>query len=232
MTARIKENQLKGLFIAILFIVLVLQVLITQAQSFQRNSGNNYRGLVASFGTRSVTVSSNIVEIDQTNLMETGGQVGVIFGNNIFKSKIGLLGYYSSTGNVAGSTDLYETNAAINFYPLSMISDRSFIVEPYLAGGISYDRFKFFGCYINEEPGITNYSVGKAPFLGKMKQVNATVGLGLELKLRDRFDFVHLFSEVKYGHNLSSKTDHNAFAGTSLNNQMQVVVGISFGANR
>jgi hypothetical protein len=65
-----------------------------------------------------------------------------------------------------------------------------------------------------------------------MKQVNATVGIGLELKLKDRFDFIHLFSEVKYGHNLSTKTNDSAFAGTSLNNQMQVVLGISFGANR
>ena len=230
MTARIKDNQLKAVLFIILFIVLTLQAAFTQAQSF-KPKGDTYRGLVASFGTRSVEVSSDIAQIDGTNLMATGGRVGLIFGNEFARLKTGLLGYYSSTGNTPGTTDLYQSNLGVNLYPLALITVAQLLIEPYFTGGVSYDRFKFFGYYINQEPGITNYSQGVAPFLGKIKQVNATVGMGLELKLRDRFDFIHLFCEAQYGRNLSSKASDERFAATSLNNQLQVVVGVTFGAH-
>jgi hypothetical protein len=232
MTTRFRHNQIKGVFFIILFTILVFAANVTQAQSFTRSSYKAYRGFVASFGTRSVNVSSNIAKINQTNLMATGGQAGVIFGNNTVRAKIGLLGYYSSAGNTAGTTDLYESNASVNFYPLSLITSNNYLIAPYFTGGVSFDRFKFFGFYINQEPGVTNYSQSEAPYLGKIKQVNATIGLGIEVKLKDKFDFIHLFSEVKYGHNLSNQALNNTIAGTSLNNQMQVVLGVSFGAIR
>lgn len=232
MITRYRHNQIKIVLFIILFTILALAAHVTQAQSFTGPSDKTYRGFVASFGTRSVNVSSNIARINQTNLMAAGGQAGVIFGNSTVRAKIGLLGYYSSTGNTAGTTDLYESNASVNFFPLSLITSNSYMIEPYLTGGVSFDRFKFFGFYINQEPGVTNHSQIEAPYIGKIKQVNATVGLGIEVKLRDKFDFIHLFSEVKYGHNLSSQALNNTLAGTSLNNQMQVILGVSFGAFR
>ena len=232
MTARIKENQLKGFIVLILFITLIFQVMIGQAQSFRSSQQNLYKGLVVSFGTRSVEVSSDISKINGTNLMETGGQVGVTFGNQILRTNIGILGYYSSAGNTAGTTDLYESNASMNFYPFALFTGNKCLVQPYLTAGVAYDRFKFFGYYINREPGITNYSQSEAPLLGKIKQVNGTVGMGLELKLRDEFSFINVFSEVKYGYNLSQTASDNAFANTTLMNQMQVVLGLSFGLVR
>lgn len=228
MTARIQENQLKALFLIILFIVLGIQALM--AQPFQRANAPVYRGFFASFGTRAVNVSSDIAKIDGTNLTEAGGQVGLTFGNRMVRSKIGLIGYYSSTGTTAGTTDLYASNVSANIYPLSMLSDREFLVEPYLTGGVAYDRFKFFGYYLNQEPGITNYSRGEAPFLGRIKQVNATAGAGIEVKLMNDYSFIHLFSEVRFGRNLSAKSTDVAFDRTTLKDQMQLSVGISFGA--
>ncbi|HEX8038719.1 MAG TPA: hypothetical protein VF490_06190 [Chryseosolibacter sp.] len=228
MTVRIQENQLKALFFIILFIVLGIQALM--AQPSQRGHAPVYRGFFTSFGTRAVNVSSDIAKIDGTNLMETGGQVGLIFGTRIVRSKIGLLGYYSSTGSTAGTTDLYASNVSANIYPLSMLSGRRFLIEPYLTGGVAYDRFKFFGYYVNREPGVVNYSRGEAPFLGKIKQINAMAGAGIEVKLRDDYSFIHLFSEVRFGRNLSAKATDVAFERTSLKDQMHVAVGISFGA--
>lgn len=232
MTARIKEKQLKGFIVLILFIILTFQVMIGRAQSFRNSQQNLYKGFVVSFGTRSVAVSSDISKINGTNLMETGGQVGVTFGNEMLRTRIGILGYYSSAGSTAGTTDLYESNASANFYPFALFNGNKCLVQPYLTAGISYDRFKFFGYYINREPGVTNYSQSEAPFLGKIKQVNGTVGMGLELKLRDQFDFINVFSEVKYGYNLSQNASDNAFNNTTLMNQMQVVLGVSFGLVR
>ena len=229
MTARIKENQLKGFIVLVLFITLILQVMVSQAQSFRAGQRNLYQGLIASFGTRSVEVSSDMSKLNGTNLMATGGQVGVTFGNQVLRTKIGILGYYSSAGTTPGTTDLYESNASVNFYPLALFNGSNCLVQPYFTTGISYDRFKFFGYYINREPGLTNYSQSEAPFLGKIKQVNGTVGMGLELKLRDQFDFINVFSEAKYGYNLSQNASDNAFNNTTLMNQVQVVLGVSFG---
>lgn len=232
MTARIHENSLKGIFFIILFIVLTLQSIIAGAQSYRTQNSDFYRGFVASFGTRSADISSSIAKIDQTTLMQAGGQIGLMFGNAVLRSKIGLLGYYSSVGTANGTTDLYESNAAVNFYPLSWLMKKSLTVEPYLAGGLHYDQYKFYGHYVNREPGETNYSQTEAPYLGKIKQVNATVALGVEVRLVDDVNFIHLFSEVRYGGTLSDKATNETFANTQLTNQMQVVLGVTFGAHR
>lgn len=232
MTTRIQENSVKGLFIIALYIFLLLQGLVAGAQSYRSMNETSYRGFVASFGTRAADISSSVEKIDQTRLLQAGGQIGLILGNSVVRSKIGLLGYYSSTGNTAGSTDLYESNALVNFYPLALITGKSLTVEPYITGGVDYDQYKFYGYYINREPGQTNYSQAEAPFLGKIKQFNATVGAGIEVRLKDDYDFIHLFSEIKYGKNLSSKSSNQIFGNTQINNQTQLIVGISFGARR
>ncbi|MEX1240829.1 MAG: hypothetical protein WEB30_13980 [Cyclobacteriaceae bacterium] len=230
MTTRVHENLLKGIFFLILFTILLLQSLITSAQPGQRDSQKTYKGFFASFGSQSQTVSSSIVKIDGTNLLQTGGQLGLVYGNNIVRAKLGLLGYYASSGNTAGTTDLYVSSLSVNFYPLSWISKKSLMIEPYLTGGVDYDQYKFYGFYLNQEPGTINYSQAEAPFLGKVKQVNATAGLGIEVKLKDRFDFVHLFSEFRYGRDLSTKTKNSAFSATTPGNQTHILIGISFGS--
>ena len=226
MTARIRDNQFKGVLIILLFIILSLKVLVAQGQT-----AGTYKGFVASFGTRSIKVSSNIEKINQTNLMETGGSVGLIYGNNIIRTKLGVFGYYGSAGSVSGTTALYTSHLSLNFYPLQIFAARQFTLEPYISGWMSYDRYKFFGYYLNQEPGQTNYSQAEAPYLGKIKQVNANIGLGLELRLKDDYDFIQFFTEVKYGHNLSEKASV-AFEQTSLKNQLHTVIGIAFGAIR
>lgn len=232
MTTRVHHNLLKGVFFMVLFTILLLQSLLTSAQPGNRDSKSTYKGFLVSFGTRSQTLSSNIATLDQTSLDQAGGQLGLIYGNNIIRAKAGLLGYYTSSGNTAGTTDLYVSNVAVNFYPLSLIFKQSLVIEPYLTGGLDYNQYKFYGFYLNQEPGTTNYSQAEAPYLGKVKQVNATAGLGIQVKLKDRFDFVHLFSEFRYGHNLSTKTKNSAFSETTLDNQTHIVIGISFGARR
>ena len=225
MTARIRDNQFKVVLIILLFIILSLKVLVAQGQA------GTYKGFITSFGTRSIKASSNIEKIDNTNLMATGGTVGLIYGNNIVRTKLGVFGYYGSAGTVAGTTSLYTSHLALNFYPLQILKARQFSLEPYISGWMSYDRYKFFGYYLNQDPGQTNYSQAEAPYLGKIKQVNANIGLGLELRLKDDYDFIHFFTEVKYGHNLSEKASE-AFEQSSLKNQLHTVIGIAFGAIR
>lgn len=231
MTTRIQDNVFKMIVLIVLFIVLIFKSLTVDAQMYRKNE-KLYKGFVANFGTRSGIISSDIQKIDKSNLLQAGGQVGFVFGNSVVRSKVGLLGYYSSTGNTPGTVDLYQSNIAVQFYPLALIMRRTLMVEPYITGGIDYDQFKFYGYYLNREPGQSNYSQAEAPYLGKSKEVNASLGAGIEVKLKDDYDFIHLFTEVKYGHNLSGKTVAPAFAGTQITHQMQFIIGVSFGAHR
>lgn len=232
MTNRIQENRLKLIFFFALFVVLLLRCAVADAQAYKMDSKKVFKGFVASFGTRTMELSSSIKKINATTLMQAGGKVGLVMGNDILKAKLGLIGYYSSTGNTAGTTDLYESGAAVNFYPLAAILKRKLTVEPYVRGGVDYDQYKFYGYYVNREPGQTNYSQSEAPYLGKIKQVNATAGVGIEVRLKNDLDFIHLFSEVRSGRNLFSKSTNVAFDDTEINNQTQVVLGVSFGAHR
>ena len=230
MTTRIHDNTLRGILLAILFFILMVHGFVAEAQSYRRNE--LYKGFVVNFGTQASQLSSNIADINQADLRQSGGQVGLIYGNHIAKAKLGLLGYYTSAGNTAGTTDLYKSNAAVNFYPLAWILKRSAVVEPYFTGGLDYDQFKFYGFYVNREPGEPNYSQAEAPYLGKIKQVNATFGAGIEIKFKDAYDFIHMFAEARYGHNLSSQSDEALFAATTIRDQTQVIIGITFGAYR
>jgi hypothetical protein len=109
---------------------------------------------------------------------------------------------------------------------------RTPMFEPYLTGGVDYDKHKFYGFYANREPGQTNYSQAEAPYVGKITQVNATFGAGIEARLKDDYNFIHLFAEARYGHNLSSKSGGTLFSATTIANQTQVTVGITFGGIR
>jgi hypothetical protein len=94
-------------------------------------------------------LSSDIARLDQTSSPQIGGQIGVVAGGEVIRAKVNLLGYYASSENAAGSTDLYTSGASLDFYPLSWIFKRNFRLEPYFTGGLNYNRFKFFGYYLN-----------------------------------------------------------------------------------
>lgn len=232
MTTRIHDNLVRGAIILILFIVLMFHALVTSAQSFRGHTSTPYKGFVTSFGTRTGTISSDIEKINASAVLQAGGQIGLVFGNAVVRSRVGLLGYYSSTQGAQGTMDLYTSNIAANFYPLACLSGRVSMLEPYITGTLDYDQYKFFGYYLYREPGSLNYSQTEAPYLGKVTQVNASAGIGLELRLKDEYDFIHLFSEVRYGHNLATKSRDAAFTGTTIGNQTSITIGVSFGMHR
>lgn len=227
MQDRIEFNQIKGVVILTLFIVLILKSICSHAQT-----GITHLGFHANFGTNIFGIKSNIPELNENFVSQGGGQLGLIAGNQSVKARIGLLGYYTSDGQVAGSVDLYKSGAAINFYPLAMLCKKQFRVQPYLSGGVSYDRYKFYGYYLDNDGGRVNHSVSEAPSLGAIKQVNTFLGAGIEIRLMERYDFVHFFSEARFGDNLSMSTNNTRFNQTTIASQMQFTAGLSFGVIR
>lgn len=227
MQDRIEFNQFKGIVIVTLFIILILKSGCSHAQSTI-----SHIGFQANFGTSVFDLSSDIPQLNAKKVTQSGGLLGVVAGNEAVRARIGLLGYYSSDNKIAGTIDLYKSNTSINFYPLALFGKRSLRVQPYFTGAIAYDRYKFYGFYLNSDPGKVNYSKSEAPYLGTVKQVNSSFGGGIELRLLENSDFVHFFMETRFAHNLDNKSNNERFDHTLVSNKMQVLAGLSFGMIR
>jgi hypothetical protein len=231
MTSKIKHYQMKAtLYILILLILILVQTLKVNAQTNPSSRKTFYRGFIANFGTRTFTLKSNIDKLDGATVGNSGGQLGLVAGGKVLRARLGLFGYYSSGQHVAGSVDMYETSLIVNFYPLELLSRSDSKLQPYLNAGLSYDRVKFFGHYLSKDPGTINYSTTRDPYLGKIKQITNSIGAGLAFKVIDNADFLHIFTEVRYLVDVSRSTNNEAFARTSIGNQLVGRVGISFGA--
>jgi hypothetical protein len=189
-----------------------------------------YRGFMGSFAMHSFKSSSNFRQLDAREINLAGGQVGVVLGTKLLRYELGLYGYYSSVNNVCGTIDLHTNSGSVKFYPLQLFGLRHPGLEPYVTGGFDYDRFKFYGNYAQKEAPVSYSAQG--PYIGTLRQINATVGAGFELNILNRFDFVHLFSEVKYVLNVANGSSSSILSKTAIADRMIVNVGISFGAFR
>lgn len=217
------DNLLKALLFAVICLVLLFQSFFADAQV--------RKGFNVAFGSHHSIIDSDIEEINTKQLLQLGGSVGFLYGNSKVTSHV-TGGYFSSLQNTPGTLDRYALAARVKVFPLSWLSQRSRVLNPYLTTGISYDNLRFYGYYINREPGVTNWSQAEAPYLGSINQVNAGVGAGLSVALYEEFDFVRLYSEVWYGNNLSARSSDPAFSHTTLKNQMQINLGLTFGVVR
>lgn len=223
MTSRMNDNLMKALLFIVVMVVMLFQSVLTNAQT--------YRGFTVAFGSSTYNVNTDVSALQQLQTTQLGGDVGFIFGSeNIRTSLFG--GYHSSTASTPGTIDRYSMGASMNLYPLSWIMTQPARLRPFISGGLSYQSFRFHGYYINREPGITNYSHAEAPYLGSIQHVYALVGGGLEFSLLEEYDFIHIYSNVHYGKSLSLTSSDNAFAGTSLQNKVQINVGVAFGLHR
>ena len=223
MTSRMNDNLMKALFFIVVMVVLLFQSVLTSAQT--------YKGFTAAFGAATYNVMSDVVALKDVQTSHVGGKVGFVYGSE--KIRTTLFGaYHSSTSGTPGTIDRYAVGANFNVYPLSWIRPDLSRLRPYISAGVSLQNFRFHGYYINREPGVTNYSQAEAPYLGSVQHVYALLGGGLEFSLLEDYDFINLFSDVYFGKSLSRGSSHNTFANTSMQNHLQINVGIAFGLHR
>lgn len=227
--SRIRGKGVNAVMILILFFFIGIYSCSVQAQSFRPIK---YMGFEVAFGGRAFKINSDIAAISDLRVMEEGGSLGVIFGNDYMRAKLRAAGFYYSSSKVSRTVDLFESEALLNFYPLQYLRKSNSALDIYLIGGITMDDIKFFGHYLIADKTNINYSVTNEPYLGKRTQFNATVGVGLEYRLPMEYDFVHLFVEAKHGRPFQSLTSSDSFINTKISDLTSISVGVSFGIIR
>ena len=227
MSTRIQENIFKGIVILALFTGLTLRSCTVDAQSLKPI---RYKGLSANFGVRSFSLISDIKELNNMKVTEEGGNIGVVFGNELLRARVQVAGFYYSSANVCRTVNLFETAGVLTLYPLQFGRTKKLNVEPYLTAGGGYNSIRFFGFYLDKDKPH-NYSGEKEPYLGSVNQVMATVGAGLTWKIinEPNFNFAHLNAEVRYATPLSQGSASEAFRNTTTKEHLAVSVGIAFG---
>lgn len=198
------------------------------AQFFNRITKKYYAGVEGGYRSHFFTSKSNLPQINRSSVNLVGGHLGGMVGTSVFRSRLEW-GYYSSVSDISGTIDLYATNAMINFYPLSMINKKRPRIEPYVTMGMEYDKLKFYGYYLDKDQGKINYSTSQPPYLGACQQFNMMVGTGIEVKILDQYDFVHLFSEVKYSYNIQERYTTSKLSNTSIKRPFMIDAGVRFG---
>jgi hypothetical protein len=227
MTTRLETNKQFGPLFMILFIAMLIYSATSEAQSFRNkiDRADYYKGFEFSFGVRSFSVRSNFEEINGLSVVNEGSRAGIIVGNNSVKARVGI-GLFYSASSVCRTFQLFEGDAAINLYPV-----KKGRIAPYLTTGLVFGKNRLFGNYATNDGGRRNSSSGEL-YIGSANQVRASVGAGLEYKLIDSYNFVHLYSEARYGFSVLQNTSNALLSETTTGKQLMISMGVRFGAFR
>jgi hypothetical protein len=225
-TLRNSNNSFKTILIVTLLAFAGLGSV--KAQEF-RNSQYRYFGLEANFGMKTSALESDVEAINNMSLAEEGGSIGLVLGNQAVKGRMQVAGFYYSNSSVKHTVNMVESALQLNVYPLKFINKSRQALNPYVSGGVDYSTLKFFGYYNNPEGAKKiNYSSSSAPFIGKIASTRGTVGAGIEWRLAQVSDFVHLFAEAKYSFAMAQDADE-FFKNTKVSNSTSINIGVSFG---
>ena len=225
----LNSKTITGTLVLVLFIV--VQITSVKAQGL-RNSNYRYIGFEANFGVKTSKLSSDLAPINKMNLVEEGGSIGLVMGNQLVKGRMQVAGFYYSNSSVKHTVNIVESSLVLNVYPLKFINKSRQAINPYVSGGVDYSTMKFFGFYNETEANKkVNYSSSSAPFLGKVSSTQGTVGAGVEWRLPQMHDFVHLFAEARYSWAVTQDADE-LFKNTTISSSTSINVGVSFGILR
>ena len=101
--------------------------------------------------THAFTLSSDLPELGDQRITQTGLMLGGMAGHRIARLRIrkGLLETNSSAPERIRTT---IGGGAITFFPLQIVSRRLRAIEPYATLGVSRARYDFFGNYVSLTP--------------------------------------------------------------------------------
>jgi hypothetical protein len=183
-------------------------------------------GIGASVGVRQQTVTSTYSQINNITLYQEGGAVMFTAGNDVMLTKASVAFYYSGT-SVPHTIDLIGLGWALNFHPLHLINSHHSRFSPYSLIGLSYNSQRFYGFYGSSDPGDQNMSVSLEPFIGKVRKINADIGLGLEYQIPGHRKSLNFFIECFKGLKVNSKNT-KLLEGTSVLDDKGARFGMRF----
>ena len=189
-----------------------------------------YIGIEGGFGARSFTTNSNIPQIDQLTTIKAGGSLGIVYGTPIFKFPV-VIGLYFQSVEEKQTIDLFTVQTGVNLSILPFLGIKKSPVNIYTLANLEYQGFTFRGTYSDLPSKQRSNGFYSHPLMGRKKMLNANLGVGIEIKLRDDFAFVHLFMEAKKSYHLSSRST-SAFNNTTITNGLALNIGIRVGTVR
>lgn len=209
-----------------MFLLGCVATTIVQAQDAS-NSHHRYFGFEANFGAKATRISSDLTAIHDMDVLDEGGSLGFVMGNQVVKTRLQAAGFYYSSSSVEHTVNIVTSGILLNVYPLKLINKTRQALNPYVSGGVDYNIIKFRGCYTNPDSKI-NYSRSSAPYIGKIASTCGTAGAGLEWRLPQMYDFVHIFAEARYSWTVHRNADE-VFKNTTVANPTSINIGVSFG---
>jgi hypothetical protein len=211
-----------------LIVTMIILGIYSSTVKAQGSLKREYLGLVASFGNRSFSQNSSIKAIDNERYGHIGGSLGLVYGNEILKTRLNILGYYSSDNNNPRTQDIYESSVTTNFYPMELLRTNRALIHPYISAGFSRTSVKYYGTYLDG----TSLTRDEEPMLGKVLHYNVLAGVGIEMRLETDRDFMHFFLEGVMEKTLSRSTLQQAFNQTTPENITSFNIGVAFGRKR
>lgn len=226
MKTSLKHDLLTLVFwLMITFLVVIIGKTVTHAQT----SYIPYIGMELGVGGRSFEIESDIPQIDNLTTIKSGGSLGMVFGSEAIKVPV-VAGLYFQSIEALQSIDLLSLQANIDVSWLRLLGVRS-PIEVYSITGFSFQHFSFMGTYLDRsEYENVRYVLGE-PLLGRQDILNATVGLGIEYRLLDNYDFIHFFIESQKVIPLNTSSS-NHFTNTIITNTSSFNVGVRVGRKR
>lgn len=211
--------------------IITMLLLIAIAPAFAQEEPQAprfYKNLEASFGIRSTAVSSNYEQLNGEALLTEGGSIGLAFGSDAFITRL-RGGFYYSAASVGTTIDVFETMLGGNAYPLAFTKHNKIRLQPYLSADLRYNQYKFAGDYLSSDPGPKNYSKANDVYIGKLHQMSACLGAGVEYRFINDLDFLALYFEGKFARPFNNRASIEDFKETSTSSPVVFNLGFRFG---
>lgn len=227
------KTKINAVVYTVVFLTWIILSLFQQAKAQDKKWEQSkflYTGIEASYGLKSFNITSDVPELENMHLIETGSNLGIVFGNDFSRFTIRPLGFYSATANNGRTINLFSAEAENNTYLLKGLLKKPTRFDIYSSLGINFHSTKFFGHYIEQDlrPAYNN-KPHKEPFLGKIENMLITYGFGLEYRLINNDEFVHFFLTGKSSLPIQQTTNSEAFEETALTRNMEFQLGVRFG---
>lgn len=231
MTTMIYFLQVSGRLLLLTTLFLVMVIPFSFSQSLKYKKPKKFIGMEGGFGARSFTIESNIPQLDELTTIKGGGRFGFIYGTPLVKFPC-VVGLYFMSIQEKRTIDLFTFQTGANISLLHLIGIRNSRFDIYALSGLGFEKFTFMGTYLKEIPNdMQRRAISGEPHLGSVNILNANVGVGIEIRLMEGFDFVHLFIESKKIIPIASGATVY-FDKTSITNNPAINVGFRVGRIR